>query len=124
MLKDTKLNPVHCQHRSDLKHSTARALTLGNDITAYGHDLKFVELTARTYSNLPELTRQSAISTADNLLVDLQKRYNSVPRRLTLRERFIDTEDNRRLFWSLYGKLRAMGFTKREIIANVLSAIS
>lgn len=125
MLRDTQLNPAHCKHRSDLQNSTARALTLGNDITAYGHDVQFVEDTIRTYSNLPSLTKQTAIYPAEHLLVNLTECYGDIcdvtfrPRKPRLSDKFINTPENRRMFGILYAALRARGMSRREIIGSL-----
>ena len=126
MLRDTTLNPAYNKNRDDLRLTTARALTLGNDITAHGHDVQFVEDTVRTYSNLPGLTKQTAIYATEHLLVNLQDRYNdnndnsSVPHKLRLSERFIDTPGNRMMFWACYKGLRARGLSRRMIITSLV----
>lgn len=125
MLRDSKLSPTYSPRRTILQHATARALALGNDITAYGHSTQSVTNTARTYSNIPSLTSKTAVYPTEQLLVNFIERYTSntgsadEPRKQRLSDKFIDTPGNRMFFWRLYRELRRQGISRRQIIESL-----
>jgi hypothetical protein len=105
------------KNRDNLSHATSRALALGNDITAYGHSVQFVEETIHMYTNLSAIAPQRAIYPLEHMICkDGVCETNWKPRKQKLSEMFVNTEYNRRLFRLLYLKLRSYGKSRREIV--------
>lgn len=108
------------KQRDDLQYSTARALTLGNDITAFGHSVTFVEDTARSAQDaMASYARMPAIYPAQALLDQLQAQQ-------TIKQRVkehLTHKPTSVIFWAYYKALRQRGVSRREILTTVCEAI-
>lgn len=99
MLADTRLNPLYRKDKSDLMSSTARALTLGNDITAYGWHRQAVEDTKRSFHSLRAVYKAKQV----------------LPGRPRLSS-YLHTVHSRKMFFEYYDLLRFMGQSRRQIL--------
>ena len=131
MLRDQFIKDY--KRRDDLAQATSRALALGNDITAYGHNVQFVEDTITTYTNIPAMTPQRAVYTTEQALCNsglcdvtwkpLARPSSVDSPKIIIRKRLSDTFvhslQNRVVFWECYAKLRASGMSRRQIIDTI-----
>jgi hypothetical protein len=113
MLADTPLNPKYRRDKTDLLYSTARALTMGNDITAYGHSVSGM--------NEYSLTRVETIKrTFNNMSVIYPRKH--VLRHPRISD-YIHTDKTRRMFWEYYSMLRYLGRSRRQILQVIFDEL-
>lgn len=131
MLSDTKLNPKYTHNKQALQHSTARALSLGNDITAYGHSVDFLVDTWQ--DSTVSYVRMPAIQPAQALLDRVAETYpeaqepsnlhTPIVRELSITD-YLNTDKKRQLFREYYAQLIFMGKTHTDIMATIYEAIN
>jgi hypothetical protein len=119
MLKDIFIKEG--RKRDNLSQATARALALGNDITAYGHSVTFVEDTMRSTQDLmASRTRMPAIYPAQALLDRIQN--NQTPKQRI--KDYLADYSLRTAFWHCYRTLRQLGQSRRQILTTVYETIN
>lgn len=115
------------KQRDNLSQATARALALGNDITARGardgrdggYTVQSMEDTIRTYTNVPAMTPQRAVYNTEQALCNSGLCDVTWKPRKRLSDTFVHSLQNRVIFWECYRKLRASGMTRRMIINTI-----
>lgn len=114
MLRDQFIKDY--KRRDDLSQATGRALALGNDITAYGHNVQYVADTIAEYTNIPAMTPQRAVYNTEQALCNAGLCDAGWKPRQRLSDTFVHTIQNRVVFWECYKKLRNKGLSRKAII--------
>jgi hypothetical protein len=119
MLKD--IFTKETRNRDNLQYSTSRALSLGNDITAYGHSVSFVETTMRPTQD--GITSSPVIYPAHALLDRIKEnpQYYMTPKQ-QLKDNLTDYQ-LRVTFWASYKLLRKQGKSRRHIMSLIYEAL-
>lgn len=123
MLADTPLNPAYNRkhNRRELQFSTARALSLGADITAYGHSIQAVEDTVRPIQDTISSTKRPITLYPTQILLD-RIRIAQLPKQRV--KEYLTDNKLRDTFWQCYKVLRKYGQSRQQILKTVYEAIN